>query len=86
VAVRFAMARLLFQHQQTQLKLILASLTMLVAVGCAKPANPTVAGAQETSLEKKLQGMTPEQRTEYVKSHMDEVAASASVGVPHKKS
>jgi hypothetical protein len=58
----------------------------ICAVGCGKPAAPPAGQTNpQAPLTQKLQGMTPEQRTEYVKSHMDEVAGAGSVGIPKKK-
>jgi len=65
---------------------VLIATILIVSAGCSKQAAPSPAATNGTPLTQKLQGMTPEQRTEYVKSHMDEVAAAGSMGVPHKKS
>lgn len=92
------MARLLFQHRKTQLKHPLPAglirilpavvfVVVLLAAGCSQA---TSQAAKQTNaqapLTQKLQSMTPEQRTEYVKSHMSEVAGAAAVNVPRSKS
>jgi hypothetical protein len=77
------MARLLFQHQQAKLKHLAIMLVLVTLAGCSKPSSQQTAASSQTPLTQKLQGMTPEQRTEYVKTHMDEVAGSA--GITQKK-
>ncbi len=68
------------------MRLALIGLVLCALAGCSKSAALAPAGSNvsQAPLTQKLQGMTPEQRTEYVKTHLDEVSASA--GLTHKKS
>ena len=80
------MARLLLQRHETELKPIYLSLVILAVVGCKQQSAPAVGASGQTPLTQKLQSMTPEQRTEYAKTHMDEFRNSASLPViPAKK-
>ena len=79
------MARLLLQPHKAQLRSASLAIVICFAGGCAKPSGQPSGGPAPTPLTQKLQTMTPEQRTQYVKTHMDEVAASAgATGIPRK--
>jgi hypothetical protein len=49
--------------------------------GCSKQPAPNSAepGKAPDALTQKLQSMTPEQRAEYARTHMDEITASAGL-------
>lgn len=57
----------------------------LLAVGCQgeKPNEPAPANPIARDLTSKLKGMTPQERTEYLKKHPDE--AMAAIGGPAPK-
>ncbi|MDR3690523.1 MAG: hypothetical protein P4L46_14185 [Fimbriimonas sp.] len=70
------------------MKTVCSILVVIAAVGCSKPpsAGSDATVTPQTALTQKLQGMTPEQRTEYAKAHLSEVTASAGLpSVPQKR-
>jgi len=68
------------------LRTTLAVLLLASLVGCShqQSSGGDASGTQDP-LTLKLQGMKPEERTAYVKAHMDEVVAGAGIHVPEKK-
>ena len=80
------MAGLLLQRFEAKLKPIITCLVILAVVGCKQQSAPAASAGGQTPITQKLQSMTPEQRTEYAKSHLDELRSSTSMpSVPAKK-
>jgi|GEM_PF-6051718 len=59
---------------------------LIVLAGCGGPAAPTKATTQMTTPQKelssKMASMTPQERADYIKTHVDEVTAAAASGNP----
>ena len=68
------------------MKKLIYLLPVIAVVGCgSSPAPAAAPSGKGDALTQKLQAMTPDERTAYVKSHMGEVTASANVSNPIKK-
>jgi hypothetical protein len=68
------------------LKLIASLLVSCILVGCAQPTKEARARSGQTPLTQKLEGMTVQQRVDYVKTHMDEVTGSTGMrSTTHKR-